>query len=84
MGYSCDVIPSLSSFVPPSFPPSKPLLPSSDGVGRTGAFLCIYSQLERVKTEGVADIFQYIKGSRFQRSGLVQKLVNISILTVVA
>ena len=24
---------------------------SSDGVGRSGAFLCIHSQLERLKTE---------------------------------
>ena len=48
----------------------------SDGIGRTGAFACIYSQLERVKTEAMADFFQYIKGSRFQRSGLVQTLVR--------
>ena len=51
----------------------------SDGVGRTGAFICIYSVLERVKTEGVADIFQFIKSSRFQRSGLVKELVCVHV-----
>ena len=48
----------------------------SDGVGRTGAFICIYSQLERVKMEGVADIFQFIKDSRLQRKGLVRHQVR--------
>ena len=49
----------------------------SDGIGRTGAFICIYSVLERVKTEAVADIFQFIKSSRFQRAGLVKELVRV-------
>ena len=49
----------------------------SDGVGRTGAFICIYSQLERVKTEGVADIFQFVKASRLQRKGLIRHLVGL-------
>jgi protein tyrosine phosphatase len=44
----------------------------NDGCGRTGSFLCIYSVLERIKIEGVADPFQYIKGARFLRPGLVQ------------
>ena len=48
----------------------------SDGVGRTGTFLCIHSQLERVKTEGVADIFQAIKSARMQRPGLVSDAVS--------
>ena len=45
----------------------------SDGVGRTGTFLCIHSQLEHVKTEGVVDIFQAIKSAHMQRPGLVSK-----------
>ena len=48
----------------------------SDGVGRTGTFLCIHSQLERVKTEGVVDIFQAIKSARMQRPGLVSDAVS--------
>ena len=47
----------------------------SDGVNRTGAFICLYSQLERVKVEGVADIFQFVKSSRFHRAGLVESVV---------
>ena len=50
---------------------------SSDGVGRTGAFITIYSQLERAKVEGVADIFQFVKQSRMDRVGLVATAVSI-------
>ena len=35
----------------------------SDGVGRSGTFLCIHSQLERLKTEGVVDVFQAVKSA---------------------
>ena len=48
----------------------------SDGVGRTGTFICIHSQLERLKTEGVVDIFQSIKSARIQRAGLVPEVVR--------
>ena len=47
----------------------------SDGLGRSGAFICIHSQLERLMTEGVVDIFQSIKSARIQRAGLVQTVV---------
>ena len=47
----------------------------SDGLGRSGAFICIHSQLERLKTEGVVDIFQSVKSARIQRAGLVQTVV---------
>ena len=43
----------------------------SDGVGRTGTFICIHSQLERLKTEGVVDVFQAIKSARIQRPGII-------------
>ncbi|CAI8002624.1 Receptor-type tyrosine-protein phosphatase delta [Geodia barretti] len=43
----------------------------SDGVGRTGTFICIHSQLERLKTEGVVDFFQAAKSARIQRAALV-------------
>ena len=48
----------------------------SDGVGRTGTFIAIHSQLERLKTEGVVDIFQAVKSARIQRSGLVPEPVR--------
>ena len=55
----------------------------SDGIDRTGAFICIYSQLERIKIEGVADIFQFIKGSRFQRPNLVESVVRYYVHTLI-
>ena len=48
----------------------------SDGVGQTGTFICIHAQLERLKTEGVVDIFQFIKSARIQRAGLVSDIVS--------
>ena len=45
--------------------------------------MSIYSELERVKTEGVADIFQFIKKARSQRAGLVQELVRSSVVDIV-
>ena len=48
---------------------------TSDGVGRTGTFICIHAQLERLKTEGVVDFFQSIKSARIQRAGLVPDVV---------
>ena len=48
----------------------------SDGVGRTGTFICLHSQLERLKTEGVVDIFQAVKSARIQRPGLLRNVVR--------
>ena len=45
--------------------------------------MSIYSELERVKTEGVADIFQFIKKARRQRAGLVQKVVCSNVVDIV-
>ena len=56
-------------------PPLFPVLPLSDGVGRTGTFICLHSQLERLKTEGVVDFLQAVKASRIQRPGLVPDAV---------
>ena len=60
----------------PSLIGSLPLSPlSSDGVGRTGTFICLHSQLERLKTEGVVDVLQAVKSARIQRAGLVRSAV---------
>ena len=48
----------------------------SDGIGRTGTFICIHAQLERVRTEGVIDIFEFVKSLRISRSNLVSELVS--------
>ena len=46
--------------------------------------MSIYSELERVKTEGVVDIFQFIKKARSQRAGLVKEVVCSSVVDVVS
>ncbi|OON18181.1 Protein-tyrosine phosphatase, partial [Opisthorchis viverrini] len=49
------------------------LSPSSSlGAGRTGVFLAIAVALERMRYEGVVDMFQTVKLLRWQRVGLVQ------------
>ena len=57
------------------YPPLFPVLPLSDGVGRTGTFICLHFQLERLKTESVVDFLQAVKASRIQRPGLVPDAV---------
>ena len=55
----------------------------SDGVGRTGTFICIHAQLERLKTEGVVDFFQFIKLVRMHRAGLVSNAVSFGTLYII-
>ena len=59
------------------------LLVNRDGVGRTGTFICIHAQLERLKTEGVVDFFQSIKSARMQRAGLVSSVVGSDIILAI-
>ena len=47
----------------------------SDGVGRTGAFISTHAEMERMKAETVVDLFQFIKGIRVQRPGMVANKV---------
>ena len=51
---------------------------TSDGVVRSGTFLIIHSQLERLKTEGVVDVFQAIKSARIHRPGIIPNIVCLS------
>ena len=37
--------------------------------------MCIHSQLERLKTEGVVDVFQAIKSARIHRPGIIPNTV---------
>ena len=54
----------------------SPWSPCSDGVDRTGAFICAHAQLERLKAEGVVDFLQFLKAARGHRAGLVQTVVG--------
>jgi netrin-G3 ligand len=47
-------------------------------VGRTGVFLTLSIVLERIRYEGVVDVFQTVKLLRTQRPALVQTEVNNS------
>ncbi|CAM9883590.1 unnamed protein product [Lampetra planeri] len=44
----------------------------SAGVGRTGVFVALSMVLERMRYEGVVDVFQTVKILRTQRAGMVQ------------
>lgn len=44
----------------------------SAGVGRTGVFITLSIVLERMRYEGVVDIFQTVKVLRTQRPAMVQ------------
>ena len=61
-----------------SLPTLNTLLPytCSNGIGRTGVFITLHAQLERLKIEGVVDLFQFIKFARKQREGLVSSPVS--------
>ena len=56
----------------------------SDGVSRTGTFLTIHCQVERLKTEGVVDFLQAIKSARLQRPGIVSNTVSKKSLDLVS
>ncbi|XP_023667435.1 receptor-type tyrosine-protein phosphatase alpha-like isoform X2 [Paramormyrops kingsleyae] len=46
----------------------------SAGAGRTGTFCALSAVLERVKAEGILDVFQTVKSLRLQRPHMVQTL----------
>lgn len=58
----------------------------SGGCGRTGTFIAICLLIDRLKTEGVVDVFQTVRGLRLQRPGMVRSVVSqlVLILDVVA
>ena len=47
----------------------------STGVGRTGVFIALCNMIERVRVEGVVDVFQTVRGLRAQRPAMVQTKV---------
>lgn len=52
------------------------ILFNSAGVGRTGVFITLSIVLERMRYEGVVDIFQTVKMLRTQRPAMVQTEVS--------
>lgn len=48
---------------------------ASAGVGRTGVFCALSILIERLKSEGVVDVFQTVKQLRAQRPAMVQTKV---------
>lgn len=48
----------------------------SDGCARTGAFITICYAVDRLKVEGIVDIFHAVKSSRIRRAGLVANAVS--------
>lgn len=51
----------------------------SAGAGRTGTFVALSNILERVKAEGLLDVFQTVKSLRMQRPHMVQTVVSANI-----
>lgn len=49
----------------------------SAGVGRTGVFITLSIVLERMRYEGVVDMFQTVKMLRTQRPAMVQTEVSL-------
>ena len=54
------------------------LSPCSGGVGRTGVFCAISIMIERLKAEGVVDVFQTVQAMRLQRPAMVQTAVRVT------
>ena len=51
--------------------------PLSDGTGRTGVFCALCIVLERMRSEGVVDLFQTVKLLRRQRPNMIQNQVRV-------
>ena len=49
---------------------------SSDGLGRTGTFIAIWSLIEQMKAEGQIDVVGTLKSIRTQRPGAVPLMVR--------
>ena len=56
----------------------------SDGMGRTGVFITVMSEIERIKFDGEIDIFQTIKAIRVQRPNMVSTGVSVCVRLQIA
>lgn len=57
-------------------PHCRHFCPYSAGIGRTGAFCALSIAIERVKAEGMVDLFHTVKHLRTQRPHMVQTVVS--------
>ena len=48
-------------------------------MGRTGVFITVMSEIERIKFDGEIDIFQTIKAIRVQRPNMVSTGVSVCV-----
>ena len=48
----------------------------SAGVGRTGTYISIDTQLERARAEGIIDVHNFVQLMRTQRVNMVQSFVS--------
>ena len=48
----------------------------SAGVGRSGTFITLHSQLQHIATEGTIDIFPFVQQMRYRRCHMVQTEVQ--------
>lgn len=48
----------------------------SAGVGRTGTYIAVDTQLERARAEGVLDVYNTVRLMRQQRVNMVQSFVS--------
>ena len=51
----------------------------SDGMSRTGVFITVMSEIDRVKVEGEIDIFQTVKAARTARPHMVPTVVSFTV-----
>ena len=52
------------------------LVHCSAGVGRTGTFISLFTQLQRIRAENNVDIFNFVRSMRFNRCSMVQTEVG--------
>lgn len=52
------------------------LVHCSAGVGRTGTFITLFTQLQRIRMENNVDIFNFVRSMRYNRCCMVQTEVS--------
>ena len=55
----------------------------SAGVGRTGTFITLYTQLQRIKAEKNVDVFGFVRSMRKRRCYMVQTAVCLCVYVCV-
>lgn len=64
-----------------SSPEAGPMLVHcSAGVGRTGTFISLFTQLQRIQAESNVDIFNFVRNMRYKRCCMVQTEVRVDFM----